>query len=412
MNRHLLVFLDKYVFRIAFYAFVLLARLGRRRQVPFHPEPDEDSHFLVIRPGGLGDALMAVPFLKILRRSFPKGRITLVLQKKNQAALKNLPFFDELIVMDDPKSLFKNIFRILLTRFDIVLDLEPFRKVSSIVSYLSGAAIRVGFDTNSRRLLYTHHVTYANEKNYDSLNMTRQLKVIGIDADPREAVDIRCPLPESALRNAEKTFAANGLDWESDFVAAVAPGVLKPHHRWVMSRFASLIKYMLEEDPRTRVVLVGSRADREDAGEVMEHLRTHDRVLNLVGRTTFMDALGIFRLCRILVACDGGMVYMAASMGCSTISLWGPGVMERFKPPGEDHVGIRKNYFCVPCVNYSRLGEFPRCSYDRACIRDISASEVFYEYWRSKQRLLRGTDTPIEHIPLDPFKPHPLESLG
>ncbi len=81
---------------------------------------------------------------------------------------------------------------------------------------------------------------------------------------------------------------------------------------------------------------------------------------------------------------------MAAAMGCSTISIWGPGVMERFKPPGDNHIGLRKDYFCIPCVNYSRLGEFPKCQYNRKCINDISVEEVFDKYlYLKNQRLVR-----------------------
>jgi len=100
-----------------------------------------------------------------------------------------------------------------------------------------------------------------------------------------------------------------------------------------------------------------------------------------------MESLAVLRASRILLACDGGIVYMGAAMGCSTISLWGPGVMERFKPPGEEHVGIRKDYFCVPCVNYSRLGEFPGCAYDRRCMKDITVDEVFENYLVLKSRM-------------------------
>jgi ADP-heptose:LPS heptosyltransferase len=100
----------------------------------------------------------------------------------------------------------------------------------------------------------------------------------------------------------------------------------------------------------------------------------------LVGETTFSEALAVLSKCKILIACDGGLVYMAAAMGCGTISLWGPGVMDRFKPPGENHIGIRKDYFCIPCVNYSRLGEFPPCPYNRRCYMDITAEEIFDQY--------------------------------
>ena len=91
--------------------------------------------------------------------------------------------------------------------------------------------------------------------------------------------------------------------------------------------------------------------------------------------------------CRILVACDGGIVYMAACVGCATVSLWGPGVMERFKPPGELHSGVRKQYACIPYVTWSRLGEFPRCPYDRRCYNDLTAHEVFEHHARVKNRV-------------------------
>lgn len=408
MNRHLLIFLDKYVFKLAFYVIVLLSKFRAHKYMPMYLKPDPQSRFLVIRPGGLGDALMAVPFLKALKKSFPNSKVTLMLQKKNQAALQYLDAFDELIIVDALNGLFKNIYKIRRNHFDIVLDLEPFRKVSSIISYLSGAPIRIGFDTNNRRLLYTHYVTYANEKNYDSLNMTRQLKVIGIDVAPQDASDIGFPLPEESSKKAGEILASNGLNWVHDFIVAVAPGVLKPHHRWNMQRFAGLIELILDEDPKTKVVLMGAPADQPDVKEVMEHLQPDNRVVDLVGKTTFVDALAIFRHCKTLIACDGGMVYMAAAMGCGTISLWGPGVMERFKPPGDKHIGVRKNYFCAPCINYSRLGEFPHCAYDRACIQDISIFEVFQEYKKWKNRALPVMDTAPTHVPSEQSKPRSL----
>ena len=91
--------------------------------------------------------------------------------------------------------------------------------------------------------------------------------------------------------------------------------------------------------------------------------------------------------CETLLACDGGVVYMGAAMGCATISLWGPGVMERFKPPGDRHIGVRMDYACIPCVTWDRLGEFPSCPYRRRCYNDLEASAVFDAYCRLKGQL-------------------------
>jgi hypothetical protein len=67
--------------------------------------------------------------------------------------------------------------------------------------------------------------------------------------------------------------------------------------------------------------------------------------------------------------------------------LWGPGVMERFKPSGARHVGVRKGFSCIPCVTWERLGKFPGCPYQRRCYNELTADEVFEPYVRLKRTL-------------------------
>lgn len=386
MNRYLLIFLDKTLFQVIFLLSILLERLKRKTKPEYFPKILGNAYFLVIRPGGIGDGLMSIAFLKALRKAFPNGKITLLCVQKNRAAFQQLDLYDDLIVLDKGSDIFKNIRGLLSQKYDVVFDLEPFRKISAVISYFTGALTRIGFDTNLRRLLYTHFTTYANDRCYESLNMIRQLTVFGVNVSENEAADIRFHLPDSSLQRAHEILKSHHLNPQKDAIVAVAPGVLKPHHRWVMSRFSALIERIAADDD-VKVVLLGAPADVPDANKVVEYLpREATNVVNLVGKTSISDVLGILTDCKVLIACDGGIVYMAAAMECCTISIWGPGVMERFKPPGENHIGIRKNYFCVPCVNYSRLGEFPKCPYDRRCINDITAQDVFQAYVKLRQK--------------------------
>ena len=380
MNRKLLLLLDKTVLRAVFYAVVLIARLRRAGTSPAVVRVADAPRFLVIRPGGLGDGLMSTPFLRALKRNFPASHVTLICVKKNQAALRHVPFYDELIVLDDPAKLWTNVRRVLRGGFDVLFDLEPFRRTSAIVAWASGTPTRVGFDTNSRRLLYTHLVTYAGDSRFEAANMLYQLRVVGLDPAAEDAADLRLAYPAEKRAGVASLLGTVGIDAEREFLVAVAVGVLKPHHRWVMTEFARLIELVRAEDRTARVVLVGSPNDAADTAEVWRHLESHERVTNLVGKTDFNTALGVLERCRILISCDGGLVYMGAAMGCSTVSLWGPGVMERFKPPGEGHVGVRKDYACIPCVTWERLGEFPRCPYGRRCYNELTAEEVFRAY--------------------------------
>jgi ADP-heptose:LPS heptosyltransferase len=389
MNRKLLLILDKTVFRAIFYVVVLIAKLNAAKSEP-PCSLDAAPRLLVIRPGGLGDGLISVPFLRALRNTWPRSHLTLVCVKKNRATLELLPFHDELVVLDEMAKIFSNIARLRKARFDVLFDLEPFRRTSSVVAWLTGARIRVGFDTNSRRHLYTHLVSYAHDNRFEGANLLHQLRALDIDPPYLLADDLSFTVAEDTRHAATTLLEKNGVDLQRDFLVAVGVGVLKPHHRWIMSEFAALIELVRSEDPRTRVLLIGSPRDVADTREVQGRLPDQGHVIDLVGKTSIVQTLAVLEKCHILVACDGGLVYMAAAMGCGTVSLWGPGVMERFKPLGERHVGVRKSYACIPCVTWERLGEFPPCPYGRRCYNDLTAQEVFAGYRRLKESLAAG----------------------
>jgi ADP-heptose:LPS heptosyltransferase len=387
MRRSLLLSADAVVARTLFPLFVLLAKLRRGPRFKDPVQLRKAPRFLVIRPGGLGDGIMAVPLLRALRRRFPAAYITLVCVSKNRKALEHLAYVDELMVVDVMRDLPRHLLRLLRGRYEVVLDLEPFRYLSAIIGFLSNAGVRIGFDTNRRRALYTHLTTYVHDRCSESQNMIRQLGVLGVQLSDEECADLSFDLPEWCLTAAREMLLTHGVEPSHDFLVAVAPGVLKPHHRWVMSEFAALIEAIHQEDAAARVVLVGEAADVADAEEVLACLSDRRRVVDLVGRTSFMEALGVLRSCRMLIACDGGIVYMGAAMGCATVSLWGPGVMERFKPSGARHVGVRKGFSCIPCVTWERLGKFPGCPYQRRCYNKLTAGEVFEPYVRLKRTL-------------------------
>ena len=322
---------------------------------------------------------MAVPVLRALRNAYPASHISVACVQKNLAVFQLLTFQNELIQLEKPSAVFK----LWKDRFDVILDLEPFRRTSSVVTWFTRAPVRVGFDTGARRILYTHLVTYAHDHLFEAANMARQLEIVGINASARETADLTFELPESFSLEAEQILGAHGSKGR---LIAVAPGVLKPHHRWDMRKWAEVVRSILTEDTNLSVALVGGAGDRPDADNVLYAIANQERIIDLVGKLDFTHSLAILKRCEVLLACDGGVVYMAAAMGCPTISLWGPGVMERFKPPGESHIGVRKNYACIPCVTWNRLGEFPRCPYNRKCYNDVSADEVLEHYYRSAPR--------------------------
>jgi len=145
MSRHLLIFLDKSLFRVIFYVVFLLSKVGRKQETTYDVKINGSENLLVIRPGGLGDGLMSVPLLRALRENYPDIHITVICVQKNKAVLQNLSFLNEVLVIDDLRKLHRTVLKLLRNRFHVVLDLEPFRKISSVIACLSGMKRRAPF---------------------------------------------------------------------------------------------------------------------------------------------------------------------------------------------------------------------------------------------------------------------------
>ena len=386
MKRKDLLLLDQTVGRVLFGIAALSARL-RPARIELPPRLGEPPRFLVIRPGGLGDAIMCIPFLRCLRETFPDAHVTVVCVAKNRAMLEMTSYHDELLVLGDSGSTIRNLRRLRRMDIDVLFDLEPHRRTSSLVSWWTSARARVGFDTNSRRRLYTHLVAYAEDRWSESENMLRQLTVVGVPWTPGVLRPARIEIDTDRRDAARSRLLDAGLDPDSDFIVAIAVGALKPENLWIMSRFVELIESILAEDSRARVLLLGSAGDVENTNVVLGGLRNAQGVTNLVAQTPLADTLAILSLCRVLLACDGGIVHMAAAAGCGTVSLWGPSDMHRFKPPGEEHVGVRSDYACVPCMTRERLGEFPGCPYARRCLNDLGVASVMSAYLVQKRQI-------------------------
>jgi ADP-heptose:LPS heptosyltransferase len=124
----------------------------------------------------------------------------------------------------------------------------------------------------------------------------------------------------------------------------------------------------LDGKPGLFPVLLGSRDEMPLAAAVIERL---DQVpaLNLAGRTSLRDLIGIFQECAVAFGPDSGPMHLAAAVGCPVVSIWGATAPERSAPWGFTELTIKAEIPCHPC--YLR-----RCPIDRECMRRISPEAV------------------------------------
>ncbi len=320
---------------------------------------------LVIRPGGIGDAALLYPALKALRESFKDSEINVLAEKRNEGILMGCSYFNNMFLYDSRPLL--ELFNIISSDYDIVIDTEQWHRLTAALSYLTGAPIRSGFATNEREALFTHAVRYFHD-DYEVksfLNLVSAVTGKQYDFDKDEPF---IPLATNIVSWVRPDIEEFRRKWKT--VVGVFAGATIPERRWGVKRFAELAKSLHGEGVGT--VMVGGRVDIKDAGSFEEIVGT-ENMLNFVGKTSLMETAAIISKLDLFVTGDTGLMHVAYGVGTPTVSLFGAGIQKKWGPIGKRHVVINKNLPCSPCTKF---GYTPKCPYKVKCLEDITVDEV------------------------------------
>jgi heptosyltransferase-2 len=364
--------------------------------------PDTPRRLVVRLPNWLGDVMMALPALAVVRQAFPDTFLALA------ASSSIAPVFEEgtpvrqqqLITVDkatEAASLREG-------SFDTILLLtNSFR--SAWIARRSGIPNRWGYAAGARGPLLTRTVRRP-DKVHQSEFYVRLVGGLGIDVGSpkglrctsgegaadgppehlRVAQPFRAASPGEATRLAVtdgtrlrtlRLFEQLGIAPGTPLVG-FAPGAAYGHaKRWPPDRVARVIARLWQERG-LRAVLVGAGGDR-DAGRAIESSVLPDvNLVNLIGRTDLRLLMGVIHACRAFVSNDSGAMHLAAALGVPVIAIFGP-TNERATAPLGDHDVLRHPVFCRPCM-------LRECPIDHRCMKRITEEDVYSALTRRMDR--------------------------
>ncbi len=340
--------------RIDAIASPLLVHLLPRRRRPGTTVAPQSV--LVIRPGGIGDAILLIPALRALQSAYPSCRIEILAETRNAAAFRFCPGLHAVHRYDAPGELR----RVLGNRYDLVIDTEQWYRLSAVVSRVVRAGRSIGFATNERKRLFSDAVPYALD-DYEPYSFFRLLAPLGITAPPELSVPF-LTLPPEAVEGAERLLAFIG---ERPFVA-IFPGASVPRKEWGIGRFRQIASSAVLAG--YAVVLLGG----EGEAEACEMIARSTGALDLSGKGSLAESAAVIGRAKALLSGDSGLLHIAAGLGTPTVSLFGPSDPVKWAPKGEWHRVFASTLSCAPC---SRWGTIPACSHEGSCV-DADPSEV------------------------------------
>lgn len=355
-----------------------LLALHRVKRATLPPAPEQVQRIAVLKLVGIGNLVMASPTLASLRRRYPRARLTFVTLTSNRRLLETSCEVDQVVYLDANRlcGLLASTARLLrqLRRdgTDLIVDLEPHSRFTALLSCLSGARWRVGFDTadRARGSLYNLPVAYP-EGTHRVAAFHRLAERLGAPRPERLELS---PLFHSLEDEAAiESFALrHEIDPTRPLVGIhVGTGDNTPIRRWPLARFAELAEALIEEYG-AQVVFTGSPKEAPLVAAVIGAMRAP--AIDASGRLTIPQLAGLIGRCSLFVAAGTGPLHIAAAMRVPAVGLYGPCTPAHYGPWGEEHTVLYHPLPCSPCLSQHN-DEFTRCAHGE-CLQSITVGEV------------------------------------
>jgi ADP-heptose:LPS heptosyltransferase len=353
-------------------------------------EIDPPNRVVIPIIAGLGNAFMAMPMVRQIKRAFPNCSITILARDEGMAdPFRRLPEVSEVLVTGvGLKALFNAVSFTRSRKPDVYLIPFPSNRWHySILALTSGAKHRFlhSYPAGGFRALHWIGKRMPAERGiHDVVQNLRLLKLLGITPDETESP--RFPVNTADQSAAERLLNQAGLNGVREFIAVHAGSgsytVIARAKRWAPKKYADLIDGMLREFGIPVLLLEGPH-ERGVADEIVKNRPENAdqsataRLHTLKLHGPLGEAAAILQRAKLYVGSDSGLAHLASAVGKRAITIFAPADPDRVCPHGSRDLVVKTGKSCSPCFTYPFDTPYTSAKcVEPFCIEDVTVDAV------------------------------------
>lgn len=332
-------------------------------------------NILIVKLASIGDVLASSSVPRAIKESNPNVNLLHLVMRNCDFVIDNNPYIDERCIMEfvpsgsrivDLIRVFKVALMLRRKNIDIAFIMHR-NIIFQVICKFAGIKKIYGY-TSRFNPFYTDHIKYSFDVNR-TLQDCELIRVGGVDIKPPQSLDFFPKILELQP-------SLNQL--MPEVYVACNPGGGNPHSPadnrvWPIEHYAELIN----RSALPFVVLGYGPSDEKRATRLSQLVKS-ERMINLVGKTTFSETALILGRASVYVGNDSSLMFLAAAMKTKTLGLFGPTQAVAANPIGKQQYAIRSDAPCAPCYNpyHGIKGSMYTCK-NNLCMQLISVDTVF-----------------------------------
>lgn len=305
-------------------------------QIPATPP----QRILIVKLRHHGDMLLTTPVINTLKANYPEAQIDVLLYKETQDMLADNPALTQVFIIDRQwkkqgtrahlAQEWRLIRQLQARQYDLVVNLADQWR-SALVTRLTGAAVRLGFDFPKRRgalwrHCHTHLVPVDDHANLHTVEQNLSLlQPLGLK-----------------ITNSQVTMSYAPQDWQACATLLQQHGIsdgyimVQPTSRWFFKcwseeKMAATIS-ALHADGHTIVITSGPDAKERQMVERIVAQSPPQGVVSLSGQLTLRQLAALIDHAKLFIGVDSVPMHMAAALQTPCIALFGPSKLVFWRP--------------------------------------------------------------------------------
>jgi heptosyltransferase-2 len=322
----------------------------------------------------VGDAIMALPALRAVRKRFPEAEIAVVARPYVADIYRDQEICDQLIPYD-PKGVHAGISgrerlaaELRAQKFKVALLLQNAFDAAWL-AWRANIPERIGYARDGRSFLLTKAVPLpsggeipAHEKFY----YLELLRRAGWLDSVQDETFIGLHVPEEKRRSANEFLCKSGVCQGARRIALGAGASYGSAKCWPPSRFAEVAN-RLQSETDADVILFGTAAEASVSTAISAEMRRP--LIDLTGKTAIADLPALLSQCHLFIGNDSGAMHVAAAVGLPIVAVFGPTDPDGTAPVTPRCSIVQQKPYCSPCF-------LRRCPTDHRCMTDVTADMV------------------------------------
>lgn len=350
-------------------------------RIPLPAVRRASNRILIIRPDHLGDVLLAMPAIQLLKRRRPDLGIDLLCGEWSAEIPAAYREIDQVLTLPFPgfhrgADAYRNpaILALAWARrlrrepYDCAFIMRPDHWWGACLAYLAGIPERIGYAAPGVEPFLTRALAHSHQH---GLLQNLQLVSSWLGESDNSPAKLSYPI-DAAARTAVDACLADWRIPAHQALICIHPGSGASSKLWSAESWA-MVADKLSRRYDCVTIFTGAASEANLLEEISAKIRS--KAHSSAGATSVSQLAALYQRARLVLGPDSGALHLAAAVGTPTVALFGPADPVEFAPWGDArwHKALSSPIGCSPCriLDWSadERGFHP-------CVRDITVSQV------------------------------------